>query len=218
MPSQYSTKVKVRIGLGILSLIVARVVIVAPAVVCEPLGWAFTVAGVALCVWGGIAHGIDKGYQPPDSLRWLLVLPAAVSVYAGIAILASCFVALAFDLVLRSAESGLSNYPFMALQLLVRSAAGSYGFVLAGARTAPKDRFIYARVLAISYVCFSGFYLFGSFVALTFAPLLYGTEWLWYFLIPWVSGWMGAILACVQVRRHEVRLQKAGPSQGEQEL
>jgi len=214
MLSKYSAQGKVSVGLGILALIIARLFISVPADVFESLAWMFIVAGVALCIRGSISHFSHKGYQLSERARWLLVLPAALATYAGIAILVFWISGLAFDLAVRLLAAKLSSYPFVAAQLFLTSVAGSYCFVLVGARTAPNQNLTCARssiirsisvsrVLAIGYICFSGYVLYDFTAMFTFG--MAGDVWswsIWWFFIPWLSGVVGAIVACAKVGRH----------------
>ncbi|MHC4295403.1 MAG: hypothetical protein ACYSTL_07440 [Planctomycetota bacterium] len=223
MLSQYSTKVKVRIGLGILALIVGAVLIPFPADAGGNAAWGLIVSGLALCTWGGISHAIDRGYRAPGWLRWLLVLPVALGVYAAIFVFLRSATSLVSDLAAicfaPRLDSVAADYPFIAVRLVLTSAAGSYYMVLAGAKTAPKYRFMSGMMLAILSLCGSAYVLASLSFWYNFGAWsdIWTSRVLWVY-VPWTCGFVAAILACVQVRRHEVRLQKAEPSQGEQEL
>lgn len=216
MLSQYTTKVKVRVGLGILTLVVARVVVPFmsfPADMLQHLALACFVVGLALCIWGAISHAKNKGYAPPNWLRSVLVIPVAVGVYAAILI----FVVAAKPFLFHLAEIYFAHklhplaydYPFIVVGLVVISIAGSYCSVLAGATTAPKRRFVTAIVLAICHLCGSAgllsgvcFYYTGL---LDVDPYIWTSALVWVF-IPWTGGFIAVVVACAQVRRRESRI------------
>jgi len=223
MLSQYSTKVKVRIGLGILALIIAAVLIPFPADAGRDVAWDLIVSGLALCTWGGISHAIGRGYRASGWLRWLLFLPVGLGVYAAILAFLRSATWLLFDLAAicfaPRLDSVAADYPFIAVRLILTSAAGSYCTVLAGAKTAPKYRFITGMMLAILSLCGSAYVLLAVHFFYNFGMWggLWTSEVLWVY-VPWTCGFVAAIVACVQMRPHEARFKKAERSQGEQEL
>jgi hypothetical protein len=218
MLSQCSTKVKVRVGLGILALIIGGVLIAFPADAGGDAAWGLIVSGLALCTWGGISHAIDRGYRAPDWLRWLLVLPVGAAVYVAIFIFVRSVVWFVYDMVSIRFVPRMGDYPFEVARFVIISIAGSYCFIVSGARTAPKHRLITAVVLAICSLCASAHVLPGVWFWYNFGMFDdIWTSWVLWVRVPWTCGLIAAILACVQVYRREVRLQKAEPSQGEQE-
>jgi hypothetical protein len=131
-----------------------------------------------------------------------------VGVYAAIFIVFRSATWLLFDLAAicfaPQLDSVAADYPFMVVRLVVTSIAGSYYFVLAGARTAPKHRFVTAIVLAICCLCGSALLLFDLWFSYNFG--MWGGIWTsevsWIY-IPWTCGCGAAIVACVMVRWRE---------------
>lgn len=114
-------------------------------------------------------------------LRWIAVLPAAVSAYFGIQLLLILLNSLT--------EDGWSDWGLQ----LINSATSSYCFVYAGAVTAPTRRFIVGVVLAI---------LLGVFVvAVTTAGFFVeASEPLWWLALAGIISLIAAIVATVKIR------------------
>jgi len=208
MLSRYSTRVKVRVGLGLLALVAARVLISFFHDVLTTLAWACLDVGIALCIWGAISHASDKGYRLPDWLRWVLVVPVAVGVYIGVLTFAISIDSLMADLVATRLKPGLPDWPpVLIVSLIMTSVAGSYCFVLAGATTAPKHRFVTAIVLAVSCLCATAYLLVGLRFALTFGMLggIWSSELMWIY-IPCTGAFVAVVIACSQVWRRESRM------------
>jgi hypothetical protein len=195
MLSQYSTKVKIRVGLGILPLIAAIV----PTVLYPPLRWLGLipiVAGTALAAWGLCCHAREKRFELPAWARWLLVLPAAAAVFVSVFILTSCIVALGEELVrtLRGTDPPYL-YAWDAI-LVITSTAGSYGLVLAGARTAPRHRSLTAALLVLGSVWLC------RHLGIAFTMALFGAsspDWWWHG--SWILALISGVAASVQVHR-----------------
>ncbi len=195
MLSQYSTKVKVRVGLGILTLIAAIVL----TVVYPPLRWLGLipiVAGIVLAAWGLCCHAREKRFPLPAWSRWLLVLPAAAAVFVGVFALAVCIVALGGGLVRTLCGTDrLDLYGWDAI-LVITSTAGSYGLVLAGARTAPRHRSLTAALLVLGSVWLC------RHLGIAFTMALFGAtpgDWWWHG--PWVLALITGVAATVQVHK-----------------
>jgi hypothetical protein len=208
MLSQYSTRVKVRVGLGLLALVAARVLISFFHDVLTTLAWTCMDVGAALCIWGAISHAMDKGYRLPTWLRWLLIVPVGVGVYIGVLVLAISVDSLLADLVATRLTPRLPDWPpVLIVSLIMTSIAGSYCFVLLGATTAPKHRVVTAIVLAVSCLCATAYLLVGLRFALTFGMLggIWTSELMWIY-VPWAGAFVAVLVACVQVWCRESRM------------
>ncbi len=189
---------RVRIALGILILPVAAVLAVYPDML-GTVGWILVVAGTVLCISGGISLARNRGYQLPGWLRWITILPVATGILLGIAVVMAGLARVVSSLL---PSEALEDVCFSAF-LIVATALGASGFVLGGASMAPKRRVGVGVPLAVVYVCCSGYFLFGLVFSLTFGGT--GAAWsdVWWFLVPWTSGALAAVSACVHVYRRE---------------
>lgn len=127
----------------------------------------------------------------PDWLRWALVLPAAAGAWVGaqisIMIVGNIFYPM-----------GLWNFAswFVKIGTVV---AAPYGFVWAGAQTAPRHSFIVAIVLTVVHAIFAtAIFILAIGVERITAPL-------WWIITGYVVGITVTIVACVQFRRKEIR-------------
>ena len=206
MLSQYSTKVKVRMGLGILTLIVASVPVVYPYPL-RSIGWILVVAGTALASWGLCCHAREKRFELPAWSRWLLVLPVGAAVYVAVYMFVRSVVWFVYDMVSMRFDLPMGDYPFEVVRLVIINIAGSYCFIVSGARTAPKHRVITAVVLAICPLCVHAYVLPRVFMWFNFGMFAdIWTSWVLWVRVPWTSGFVAAIVACVMVRRRECRI------------
>jgi hypothetical protein len=213
MLSRYTIKVKDRVGLGIITLLVASVLISSSHHVLTALAWICLDVGLALCIWGAISHATNKGYVPPDWLRSTLVGVVAVGVYAAIVIFFTSATWLVFDLAAicfaPRLDSAGADYPFIVVGLVVTSIVAPYYSLLAAAATASNHRFFTVKVLGICYLCGSAFVLFVLWFAFNFGRL--GGIWtshVSWISIPWTGGLVAVLRACARVRLHESRLRR----------
>lgn len=125
-----------------------------------------------------------------DWLRWLAVLPAAIGAYFAIQI--------AVGLVMVF-ENGLDDRPDYKSQFIC-SVVAPYVLVLAGAKTAPKFRFVTALTLTVLHALFS-----GAIVALAMVWGMSQSDSLWWLILSEVIGIITSIAACIQMRKEEDR-------------
>ena len=208
MLSRYSTKVKVRVGLGIMKLVLAGILMYSFHHVLTALAWTCLVVGLALCIWGAISHAMSIGYVPPDLVRAIYVLPVAVGVYVAIVTFVMSATWLVFDLaelcLAPRLDAVAAEYPFIVVGLVVASLAAPYYSLLAAGATAPYHRFRVATVLGICHLCGSAFVLFVVFFAFNFGMV--GGLWMSFEMwvgIPWIAGLVAVVLACTKVQAHE---------------
>ncbi len=125
----------------------------------------------------------------PDWLLWTLVLPAAAGAWVGaqvsIMIVGNVFYPM-----------GLWNLAtwFVKVGTVV---AAPYGFVWAGAQTAPRHSFIVAIALTVVHAIFAtAIFVLAIGVERIAAPL-------WWIITGYIVGITVTIVACVQFRRKE---------------
>ena len=134
----------------------------------------------------------------PVWLRWLLVLPAALGACVGIQIV----------VIFGNLITWPDSIPFRKFFIeIINSIAANYCFVIIGAKTAPKHRFVVGVILATAYT------VFGITVAATFL-IIGGSPYLTWWPIPITSvvlllivgivGIIAAIGACIQLHRTEL--------------
>jgi hypothetical protein len=113
-------------------------------------------------------------------LRWIAVLPAAAGAFVGIQLLIILMNAMT--------EPRWSDWWLQ----LVNSAASSYCFVYAGARTAPSYQFVVGIVLAT---------LFGIFIVViaTAGFFIKTSDPLWWLLLAGIISLVAAIVAVVRL-------------------
>lgn len=216
MLAQCTAQVKVRVGLGILMLVVGIVPVVYPYPV-RSVGWILIVGGIALAAQGVHCHAREKGLQLSARSRWLLVFPVAAAFYAAIFIFLRAATWLVFDLAAicfaPRLDSVAADYPFVVVRLVLTAIAASYCLVVSGAKTAPKHRFMTAVVLGVCSLCANAYLLFGTFLFYNFGMWadIWTSELMWIYT-PWAGGFVAVVLACAQVRVHESRLRR--PQQG----
>jgi len=121
-----------------------------------------------------------------ECLRWIGVLPAAVGAYVGIQILI-----------------GLTSYLRVGMDVdfwsqLISSAAGPYCLVWAGAKTAPRFRFIAALALAILHAT-----AYSSVVTLAMSLANSNSTSLGWAVVCGAAGIIGSMAACIQFRHEE---------------
>ena len=123
-----------------------------------------------------------------EGLRWVAVLPAGLGAYFGIQIVVGLF---------RSLDSGFDDRPDYWSQF-ISSIAGPYCLVLAGAKTAPRYRFVTALTLTVLH----GF-VNGSLVTLAIVLAWRQSASLWWLILCCAVGIIASIVACIQMRREE---------------
>jgi hypothetical protein len=213
MLSRYTIKVKDRVGLGIITLLVASVLISSSHHVLTALAWICLDVGLALCIWGAISHATNKGYAPPNWLRSTLVGVVAVGVYAAVVTFVTSGTWLVFDLAAICFAPRLHSvadfYPGIVVGVVITSIVAPYYSLLAAAATAPDRRFFTVKVLGICYLCVSAYVLFIMWFAFNFG--MWGGIWtsalVWIF-VPWTGGCVAVVRACARVRLHESRLRR----------
>ncbi len=139
---------------------------------------------------GGVrGSGVNAMRELPDWLRWALVLPAAAGAWVGaqvsIMMVGNVFYAM-----------GLWNLPSWFVKIATVVAA-PYGFVWAGAQTAPRHSFIVVIFLTVVHAIFATAILVLAIgVERLTAPL-------WWIITGYAVGITVTIVACVQFRRKE---------------
>jgi uncharacterized membrane protein HdeD (DUF308 family) len=121
-------------------------------------------------------------------LRWIAVLPAALGAYIGIQLVVG---------LVRSLETGVDDRPDYWSQF-ISGIAGPYCLVLAGAKTAPRYRFVTALTLTVLH----GF-VNGSLVTLAIVLAWRQSASLWWLILCCAVGIIASIVACIQMRREE---------------
>lgn len=121
-----------------------------------------------------------------ECLRWIGVLPAAIGAYAGIQILV-----------------GLSSCLRVGMDVdywsqFLCSAAGPYCLVWAGAKTAPRFRFVTALTLAIVHAVAC-----GSIITLAMCLANSNSTSLWWALVCGAAGIVATMAACIPFRHDE---------------
>jgi hypothetical protein len=122
-----------------------------------------------------------------DWLRWAAVLPAAIASYLGIQFVIALF---------RGLEDGFAERPDYKSQFIC-SIIGPYFLVWAGAKTAPRFRFVTALALTVLYAIANG--------SLATLAVMRGYQSgpLWWLIINGVVGIVATIVACLQMRKEE---------------
>jgi len=120
-----------------------------------------------------------------DVMRWIAVLPAALGAFVGVQIAI---------IVISLVQSGFNEGPDYWAQF-ANSVAGTYFLVWAGAKTAPRHRYVTALALAVLYGIFT-----GAVFTLAIERGLYQSAYRWWDILCYVAGIISAIVACVHIR------------------
>jgi uncharacterized membrane protein HdeD (DUF308 family) len=121
-------------------------------------------------------------------LRWVAVLPAAIGAYFGVQIVVGLAMVYA---------NGLDDSPDYKSQLIC-SIVGPCSLVLAGAKTAPKFRFVTALTLTVLHAIYS-----GALVTLAMVRVATQSASLWWLILSGVIGIIASIATCIQIRKEE---------------
>jgi len=133
-----------------------------------------------------------------DWLRWLAVLPAAVGAYFASQVVTGLLTEVGYFFYAgRGFEDGWLDRPDYKSQFLC-SIIGPYCLVWAGAKTAPRYRFVTALTLAVLHAVGN-----GSVVTLAIVRGMYQSASLWWLILSCVVGIISSIGACIQMRKEE---------------
>jgi len=141
---------------------------------------------------GGVrGSGVKEMVELPDWLRWALVLPVAAGAWVGaqisIMVIGNVFYPM-----------GLWNLATWFVKIATIAVA-PYGFIWAGAQTAPRHSFIVAIALTVVHAIFAtAIFVLAIDVERITAPL-------WWIITGYVVGITVTVVACVQFRRKEIR-------------